>query len=171
MEFLIFSDSHGRVEGMQRALRAQIRRPDLILHLGDGVGDLDYLQTRGTPTLGVRGNCDWFTVSLPINEELCFEELGHRILMVHGHRYGVKSGVGSLLVHAAARGADIVFFGHTHIPHEECIPAGTELGGVVLNRPMYLFNPGSVGRSSTSSFGTLSLTEDTVLFSHGEVII
>ena len=91
--------------------------------------------------------------------------------MVHGHRYGVKSGMGALLSHAAARDADIVLFGHTHIPHEECIPVGTEIGGVVLTRPMYLFNPGSIGRSGTPSFGTLSLTKDTVLLSHGELCL
>ena len=61
MEILIFSDSHGRVEGMQRALDRQPKRPDLILHLGDGAGDLEYLHCRFRHI---------FTVFLPI--KVCF---------------------------------------------------------------------------------------------------
>ena len=170
MELLIFSDSHGWADGMQAALSAQIRRPAMILHLGDGVGDADDLQCRGVPILRVRGNCDWGSFFADYAEELCFEELGHRILMVHGHRYGVKSGLGGLITHAAALGADIVLFGHTHTPYETCIPAGETVGKTVLTRPMYLFNPGSIGKNwEGGSFGTLSLTENAVLLSHGRI--
>lgn len=174
MELLIFSDSHGRVEGMCHALQAQIRKPDLILHLGDGAGDLEYLPHRAIPMLSVRGNCDLFTVSANISEEFCLEELGHKILMVHGHRYGVKSGMGALLSHAAKIGADVVLFGHTHIPYEECVPAGELIGGITLARPIYLFNPGSIGRNEQGeglSFGTISLSKEHVLLSHGNIRI
>ena len=174
MEILIFSDSHGRVEGMKQAIARQIKRPELILHLGDGAGDLEYLSTRGIPTLSVRGNCDLFTVEGFVPEERTLDELGHRILMVHGHRYGVKGGVGALLSHAAELGADVVLYGHTHIPNEVCIPAGEVVGGVALSRPLYLFNPGSIGRNEDGeglSFGTLSLTKASVLLSHGRVRI
>ncbi len=174
MEILIFSDSHGRVEGMKRAIERQPKKPDLVLHLGDGAGDLEYLPMRGIPSLSVRGNCDLFTVSGYVPEERTLDELGHRILIVHGHRYGVKGGAGSLLSHAAELGADIVLYGHTHIPHETCIPAGETVGGVTLTRPLYLFNPGSIGRNEDGaglSFGTLSLTKTNVLLSHGRVKI
>ena len=172
MEILVFSDSHGKTEGMRRALRAQIKRPDLILHLGDGAGDLEYLSARAVPSVSVRGNCDWFTVATHLAEERCFEEMGHRILMTHGHRYGVKSGVRELLSRAVELGADIVLFGHTHVSYEETIPAGTVVCGVELERPMYLFNPGSIGRNEMRnglSFGTIALTEKGVLLSHGIV--
>ncbi|MBQ9760235.1 MAG: YfcE family phosphodiesterase [Clostridia bacterium] len=174
MEILIFSDSHGRVEGMRRAIALQPRKPDLIVHLGDGAGDLEYLHTRGIPVLSVRGNCDWFTVATSIPEEQVWEELGHKIVILHGHRYGAKSGVGGMLSHAASIGADIVLYGHTHIPSETCVPAGEVVGGVTLERPIYLFNPGSIGRNEQGeglSFGTLSLTDRHVLFSHGVVKI
>ena len=174
MEILVFSDSHGRVEGMRRALTAQVKRPDLLLHLGDGAGDLEYLPTRGVPTLAVRGNCDLFTVSTPVSEEFVLEELGHKILMTHGHRFGVKGGMGGLLTHAVEIGADIVLFGHTHLPQESCIPAGETIGGKTLTRPIYLFNPGSIGRNEDGeglSFGTISLSKDSVLLSHGRVRI
>ena len=168
MEILIFSDSHGRVEGMRRAILLQPKAPDLILHLGDGAGDTEYLRTRGAPVLSVRGNCDWFTVASMTREDLLLEEQGHKIFMAHGHRFDVKSGTGGILAHAVRLGADIVLFGHTHEPLERCIPAGETVGGVTLERPVYLFNPGSVGRGDCS-FGTLSLTPSAVLFSHGTV--
>lgn len=171
MEILIFSDSHGRIEGMMRAIEAQIKRPDLILHLGDGVREVEYLRESGIPVLAVRGNCDLFGASSEIGESFCFEELGHKIFMTHGHRFGVKSGVGGLVSHAAQIGADIVLFGHTHRPLEQRIDTGYEIGGKTISRPMYLFNPGSIGSGRTGgdalSFGTLSLTKTHVLFSHG----
>lgn len=170
MELLVFSDSHGWTEGMQAALRAQIRRPTLILHLGDCASDTEALQAQGIPVLCVRGNCDWASFAAGYSEEVCFEELGHKILMTHGHRYGVKSGLGGLITHAATLGADIVLFGHTHVPYEECIPAGETVGATVLTRPMYLLNPGSIGKNwEGGSFGTVSLTKDTVLLSHGQI--
>ncbi len=172
MEMLIFSDSHGRTEGMECAMAAQIRRPDLVLHLGDGVKDLVYLQDFGVPLLSVRGNCDLFGVPDGIGEAFCLEELGHKIFMTHGHRFGVKSGLGGLIAHAAQIGADIVLFGHTHRPFETRIEAGYEIGGITLARPMVLFNPGSIGSGRADgtemlSFGTLSLTREHILFSHG----
>lgn len=174
MEILVFSDSHGKTEGMRRALRAQIKRPDLILHLGDGAGDLEYLSMRQIPSVSVRGNCDWFTVATHLAEERCFEEMGYKIFMTHGHRYGVKSGVRELLTRAVELGADIVLFGHTHQPYEETIPAGTVVCGVTLEHPLYLFNPGSIGRMETRnglSFGTVTLTKNGILTAHGTVEI
>lgn len=175
MEILIFSDSHGRIDGMMRAIDAQIKRPDLILHLGDGVREVDFLRERGIPVVAVRGNCDLFGPSSEYGESFCLEELGHKIFMTHGHRFGVKSGVGGIASHAAQIGADIVLFGHTHRPLEQRIDAGYEIGGVTLTRPMYLFNPGSIGSGRTGgdslSFGTLSLTKTHVFFSHGAASI
>lgn len=171
MEILIFSDSHGKTEAMKHAFSVQIRRPDLMIHLGDGIGDLLDLPDLGVPTAVVHGNCDWFDAN-GVTEEFLFEELGHRILMTHGHRFGVKGGFGGLLAHAVALDADIVLFGHTHQAVSLCIPAGEVVGGKLLDRPLYLFNPGSIGRAEGDegfSFGTLSITRQNVLFSHGYV--
>lgn len=164
MELLIFSDSHGQSDGMLRALDAQLRRPSGICFLGDGLRDLDALGD-AIPVYAVRGNCDWDSASAvyPTEQVLCFE--GHTLLLTHGHTYGVKGGVGALIVQAAEIGADIVLYGHTHSPALELIPAGTQIGNRVLERPMYVFNPGSVGYDR--SFGALLLRGDTVLLSHG----
>ena len=167
MEFLILSDSHGRVEHLIAALKRQIKRPDAVFFLGDGIRDTDALEGRDIPVLCVRGNCDWGSYAMSVPDERVYYAEGHTVLLCHGHAYGVKTGMGALLTHAAEIDADIVLFGHTHLPHEAQIPAGTQIGGTVLARPLYLFNPGSAGYDC--SFGTLHVKGDEVLFSPGRL--
>ena len=170
MEFLIFSDSHGRYTAMQSAYQKQVRSPDAVLFLGDGLRDLAAEDFFASTLYAVQGNCDWtprLADGIQVSDELILQFEGHRILLSHGHRYCVKSGCGAILSHAVRMEADIVIFGHTHQPISETVPAGSEVGGAVLSRPIYLFNPGSIGQGG--SFGTLSLRGDTVLFSHGRV--
>ena len=165
MEFLIFSDSHGSVSNMSLALDRQVKSPDAILFLGDGARDIDNLFVVDTPIWAVRGNCDWASGDLADKTERLLHFEGHTILICHGHEWGVKSGYGALIRHAAEVDADIVLFGHTHTPVEQVIPQGEAVGNSTLSRPMYLFNPGSIGYDG--SFGTLTLKGDAVLFSHG----
>lgn len=168
MNFLIFSDSHGDAASVQKVLRLQRQVPDAVLFLGDGWRDFDAIGKSGISFYCVRGNCDFcLTPDAPPTEQMIQAE-GHRILLTHGHRFSVKHGTGALLREAMQRDADIVLFGHTHSPLNETFPAETELFGQVLRRPLYLFNPGSVG-ASDHSFGTLYLSGSTVLLSHGTV--
>ena len=172
MELLIFSDSHGRAKNMSAALERQVKSPDAILFLGDGARDLDRLFLVDTPLWAVRGNCDWSSSDYTDRTERLLHFEGHTILMTHGHEWGVKGGLGALIAHAADVGADIVLFGHTHKPTLVTISAGEQVGKTVLSRPMYLFNPGSIGFDEDGegySFGTLTLKEETVLFGHGRL--
>lgn len=168
MEFLIFSDAHGRNDGMLRALARQPKAPDGVIFLGDGLRQMEPGMFGGVPLFCVRGNCDWVAplwANCPEEQLLSFA--GHRLLLTHGAAYGVKSGLGLLETAAAEKGADIALFGHTHDPYLQVLPTGSHVGDRVPARPLYLFNPGSVGYGGT--FGSLLLTEKTVLFSHGEV--
>ena len=164
MELLIFSDSHGRAGNMQRALSRQIHSPDAVCFLGDGLSDVEAMDDAKRLLWTVRGNCDFGMRFSDTPTERTVDLWGHRIFMTHGNSFFVKSGYGALLSHAARAGADIVLFGHTHTPLSVTVEAGERIGEVVLERPLYLFNPGSVG---AGSFGTLHLTENAVLFSHG----
>ena len=168
MECLIFSDAHGKASLMERVLRAQPTAPSAIFFLGDGLRDSRFPVFERQTLYAVKGNCDGglFGGLLPYDEEFVVSLEGHRILAVHGHRFGVKSGLGGLISYAASIDADIVLFGHTHLPSEQTLPAGTVVGGRALARPMYLFNPGSLAEGS---FGTLLMRGETVLFSHGSV--
>ena len=172
MEILIFSDSHGRSKGMQEVLARQVGKPAAVIHLGDGVRDTASLALENIPLYLVRGNCDYMICDVegPVPEECLTAIGGHLFFLTHGAAYGVKSGLGRLLRAAVQKGADIVLFGHTHRPYLETLPAGSEVDGCVLSKPLYLFNPGSIGQSRQGgerTFGVLTLKEGNVLFSHG----
>lgn len=175
MELLVISDAHGNRAAICEALRRQVRPPDALLFLGDGLRDLPDLPDGRTALYAVAGNCDGYLPFFTEGEEreLCLLSLGeHRLLLTHGHRFGVKSGCGALLAYAAQAGADIVLYGHTHLPYAEVIPAGTALGGLVTERPIYLFNPGSIGQDVDGkgySFGTVTLLGKSALLSHGRI--
>jgi putative phosphoesterase len=168
MDILIFSDSHGDTAGIRQMLRQQIHRPDAIFFLGDGLRDTDQLSPIDPSLYRVYGNCDWFSA-----EEAPFEIVmalgGHVIFATHGHLYHAKETEHALLAHAAEVGADIVLFGHTHMPTLKVIPAGTAFasitrGTVTCPHPIYLFNPGSL---RAGSFGTLTIQSEQLLFAHG----
>ena len=165
MEILIVSDSHGHIENISLALQRQIKSPDAILFLGDGARDLDRLFVCDTPIWAVRGNCDWASSDFADRTERLLYLEGHTLLLTHGHEWGVKGGLGSLIAHALEVGADIILFGHTHAPFLQTIAKGEVIGKTTLSRPMYLFNPGSIGYDG--SFGTLTLKGESVLFGHG----
>ncbi len=168
---LLLSDSHGRHDAIAEALRRT--RPDGMAFAGDGVRDLSHVDLT-CPLWAVRGNCDWMSAPLIIGGSLCEppeEELfmweGLRVLLMHGHRYGVKSDLSVSAAHAVARDADILIFGHTHEPLERRFPSGETLGGITLSKDLYIFNPGSVGEAFYPTFGTLTIRDGVPLFGHG----
>lgn len=97
---------------------------DYIIHLGDYYHDLSsFSQEFCEKIYAVKGNCDGG------GEDLVFEAEGKKILLTHGDRYSVKSTLFKLLLRAKEVGADLVFYGHTHIP-ETC-----EMDGITLVNP------------------------------------
>lgn len=169
MTLLILSDSHGRHDAVAEAIRRV--RPDGILFAGDGLRDLTYIDLP-CPLWAVRGNCDWSTVPLlvggqtvvPTEEELITLD-GRRILLMHGHRYEVKGGLGLAIARATQRKADALIIGHTHKPLElHLSPGRDDPYGVPM--PLTVFNPGSIG-GRDGSFGTLTIRGGQMLFGHG----
>ncbi len=132
MRYIVFSDSHGQREPMAELYR---RYPcDGIIHLGDHIEDARWLlqQTSGHPVYQVKGNCDWGDGGM---EEIILEAGGLKLMLCHGHRYGVKSGLGGLLAAAKAAGVQAVLFGHTHQPFME------RREGILMLNPGSLRNP------------------------------
>ena len=169
---LVLSDSHGRADRVREAV-CRSRGVDRILFLGDGLRDLSVLSPEDeTGLLAVRGNCDGFSFLSDGLPEERFLPLGaYHILMMHGHTHGVKSGWERAAAYAAARGADVLLFGHTHEPLSRYLPAGTVVGETVLTRPLHVFNPGSIGlpRGDAPSFGRIDLCEGGIVCSHGSL--
>lgn len=146
MKILILSDSHG--DGEALCLAAARTGPELILHLGDHDWDCAALHRRfpQIPVRAVRGNCDLMS-GAPVRDEFAAE--GKRIFMTHGHLYHVKTGMDAILTAASVSGADILLYGHTHIPFY------AERDG------LHILNPGSVGRGK-KTYAVLDLQHGAV---------
>lgn len=129
MRLGLVSDSHGNIVDLQRAV-AQMGEVDMIFHMGDFIEDgMEINKWVSVPVVTVMGNMDAFC---RWGEELVLTEVeGKRIIVVHGHNFYVKNSLDSLKLKARNEKADLVFFGHSHIPHIE------EEDGVVY------INPGS----------------------------
>ena len=175
MNFLILSDSHRKRDHIAEAVR---RNPnvDAILFLGDGADDFDdkdrYL---GIPLYCVRGNCDLFGFDKSLPENLFLHLDEYTVMMTHGHLYGTTpTDFSKAARHAAKNGADVLLFGHTHFPFEKYLPAGTLICGEPLEKPLYVFNPGCLGRIAEGVggyyyFGTMKTTKSGIIFGHGRI--
>ncbi len=114
MRWLVASDSHGDRESLKRAVEREnaLSPLDGLLYLGDGLYDLKAVQELVPLIHSARGNCDLFGAP----DEVTVHLSGIPILLCHGHRWYVKSGVDRLAYRARELGARAALYGHTHIP-------------------------------------------------------
>ena len=166
MKLLVLSDTHGRVDRVLRVLKLH-SDADAVLFLGDGLSDIARSGIDMGKLFCVRGNCDGisFNSSLysPDELSLCFE--GFNILMMHGNLHGVKNGVERAVRYAEAKNADVLLFGHTHVPCEKYVSNDD------MKKPLYVFNPGSLGagQDGSASYGLIQIKNRQILFSHGNL--
>ena len=132
MKILVLSDTHRDLSTASNILNTCRLGCDLVVHLGDTVRDCEGLKTifPDLPFVGVRGNNDLY--SCDVDKEVFLDLDGIKTLICHGHEYGVKRSTDQLLWRAQDKGADLVFYGHTHVAEKSVE------GGIVL------FNPGAV---------------------------
>jgi len=137
MRVLIVSDTHKKHANLITIMEKE--RPfDRMIHLGDAEGYEDYIaELAGCPLDIVAGNNDFFS-DLPREDEILLE--GHKIMVTHGHNYGVSMDLYGVSEEAAARGCEIVCFGHTHKPVVE------KKNGVLVINPGSLSFPRQEGR-------------------------
>ena len=147
MTILVLSDSHGNVDNMEQAVRET--SPAMIFHLGDCWRDAQHLHHRcpDIPLVQVPGNCD----CRPNDpNEILLELEGCRILLCHGHTYGVKSSLLTAGYAAEEKDLDLFLFGHTH-------------RSLIDKRGKTLFlNPGSVGEYGRATYAVLTLDQGRV---------
>ena len=177
MNFLVISDSHRKRDHIKEAVE-RTKPLDAILYLGDGTYDFDdtnrYLDT---PLFCVKGNCDCFGVDNPLPDELILKFDEYTVMMMHGDLFDVTPyDFDKAAAHAAEKGADVLLFGHTHFPIEKYLPEGTMLLGKPLQKPLYVFNPGSLGRiregvGNHYYFGTMKTAREPkgIIFSHATI--
>lgn len=82
-----------------------------IIHLGDHEGDMDDFPEAASRLLRVSGNCDFFSMQ-PGTRYIEVE--GIRVMLTHGHAYGVKRGLDDLCAAAVKGNCALALYGHTH---------------------------------------------------------
>ena len=129
MKVLIISDSHGRDKWLDYVIENE-KGLDRIIHLGDLEGSEEHLETIAPcPVEIISGNNDYFA---EYPREKVIQISGHKILLTHGHYYGVSFGRERLAGAARMLGCSMAMYGHTHCPEID------EVNGIRV------INPGSL---------------------------
>ena len=150
MKILVFSDSHGNTSRMISAIADHLPRVDLLIHLGDGVRDFEYVKSiyPDIPSVSIKGNGETFS------RDRCILDLDSvRIMCIHGHTYGVKEDLDRAAMCAVTEECDLLLYGHTHTPHDRLFTAPD-------GRCVRQFNPGSVGRGYPPTYGIVSIDKN-----------
>ena len=139
MRIGVFSDTHGDISGARRFFDS-LSPLDCLFHLGDYAADGEKLaKLFSCPAYAVRGNCD-FRSDAPL--ERTVDLGGKRFLLLHGHQYYSMS---ALLYRSEEVRADMVLYGHTHVPD------------LSADGPRLILNPGSLSRPRNGSMESCAL--------------
>lgn len=148
MRVLVISDSHNDYISASLAVKSQMNAK-IIVHCGDGTYDVQRLKDnfKDKRIIAVKGNCDLYST-------LCSEEIininGKKIFITHGDKYEVEYGLEKIINKAKKIKADIVLFGHTHVPMCE------------YKDGIYILNPGSI-KTTRGTYGILDIEETAVV--------
>jgi putative phosphoesterase len=148
MRVVVLSDTHAprRWHGCPPAVAEHLRGADLILHAGDVCvpSVLDELAAYA-PVKVVRGNNDGPDVAAwGAPETLEFELAGLPVAMIHDSGPATRR---TARMHRRFPGADLVVFGHSHIPMDE------------TGDGVRIFNPGSPTDRRRQPRGTIGLLQ------------
>ena len=151
MRIIVMSDTHLDFHALMELVEKH-READIFIHLGDGARELAQVVEifPEHKFLSARGNCDFGSESALAG---CFSCGQAKIFYTHGHMYNVKYGLADLVRAGQEMQANVVLFGHTHIPM------------VDYREGMHLMNPGSLGmpRGSNGTYGVLDVTEQGIV--------
>lgn len=145
MKILVMSDSHGRRDLVEKYIR-QNSQAEVVIHLGDYVDDFEGMRFNFSDRMfiNVRGNCD-FNRDVPLVQIVTFD--GVKIFLAHGHTYGVKYSLHTLMKAARNEEAQICLYGHTHESYNK------------YHDGLYVMNPGSLAYPRGSSYASYGLIE------------
>lgn len=149
MKIAVVSDTHGAI-GKLESLKAVFDGCDYLFFLGDGETDIKRVGGMFTTQIvAVAGNNDFRGF---YEKEVTEEVDGVRLLLTHGHAYGVRNGIDRLVERARQTGCSVALFGHTHKAMTE------EVDGITL------MNPGSLGYPDDGrpSYGIIEIDKNRV---------
>ena len=148
MKILVGSDTHHSIGDLYDAI--ELEKPDAVIHLGDHLSDAEDLAAAfdRIPFYCVPGNCDY----APFAEDTKLLELGGvRLLLAHGHQFGVMQGLERLRQQALRMGAQAALFGHTHVPLCD------------VQSGLWLLNPGTCRGYPRSTYGLVTVRNGEIL--------
>lgn len=157
---LLLSDTHlpVRAKAMQQQVWALVDDADLVIHAGDWVHAdlLDALEARAARIVGVAGNNDGDELWSRLGEVARVEVEGVRFAVVHetGAAAGRERRCDARFGPTSPEPADVLVFGHSHIPWDSTTPGG-----------LRLLNPGSPTDRRRQPVGTVM----TLLVDGGEL--
>jgi len=139
VKILVFSDTHGVLDHAIWAINEN-SDADYVIHLGDFYGDFEHIKylylnnelnliKKDVKFIGVIGNTDDRNEG---DEEKIVEINNHKLLLTHGHKYGVKMRDDKIFYRGKELGVSAVLFGHTHVCRN------------VKFEDLLLLNPGSL---------------------------
>ncbi len=133
MRLLVLADTHlpVRARELPAEVWAEVDRADVVVHAGDWVelAALDALAGRSRRLIGVVGNNDGAALRARLPQVATADLAGLRVAVVH------ETGPAAGRERRCAErfpDADVVIFGHSHIPWDSVAPGG-----------LRLLNPGS----------------------------
>ena len=141
VKILLIGDTHG-MDDLFVVIKRKESPFDMLLHVGDVEESKRFYQRCGVQALFVRGNCDDYSDD-PVERVVDVE--GCRIYMTHGHCLdvdGTEASLRALCGAAVEKGADVVVFGHTHMPLNV-----VRDGVLILNPGSLAFNAMGIGPS------------------------
>jgi uncharacterized protein len=150
MLIAVISDTH-LPRGTRRLPEACVERiagADLLLHAGDfsTLQVLREFEAIGPPLVGVHGNVDSAELRRLLPAERVVDAEGTRIAMLHDA--GPRAGRLERMRRRFRERADLVVFGHSHLPLHERSPDGFQI-----------FNPGSPTERRRAPSHTMGLIQ------------
>lgn len=144
MRIVILSDCHGDTISLKKIREREKENTGLFIFAGDGIKEFKEI-FKDLNYRAVNGNCD---IVDGVDEDLI--NIGNKkILITHGHLYGVKNNLTNLYFRAKEVLADIVIYGHTHIQKSESVDN------------IKFINPGSASYAYCNKFNSYSVVENT----------
>ncbi len=139
MRIGVFSDSHGDISPA-KVFFDSLAPLDCLFHLGDYAADGEKLSRLfSCPVYAVKGNCDFRSDAPP---EQIVDLGGKRFLLTHGHQFYSAL---ALSYRGEEVRADMILYGHTHVPD------------LSADGPRLILNPGSLSRPRGGSLESCAL--------------
>jgi len=142
LKIVVLGDSHGEIKNLDFIMK-DLKDTDYIIHTGDYFNDGEYIaKNYGMNVIGVRGNCDFTSQG---EEEIIKNIGGKRFFIAHGHQYGIKYDLNRFFYRGRELDADIIIFGHSHMPYYS------------VEDGIILLNPGSISQPRGGSFKSFAI--------------